>query len=111
LHTRVIAGWAGKLGSMRGQRLAHPGRAISGFSEFARFIDQRVTVIALINLDGVDVEAIANGVAALYLLPPQAAARLLRRMQEHESLALLLRTSHAVSVSWWTPRHETDNSS
>lgn len=76
LHTRVIAGWAGKLGSMRGQRLAHHGGAISGFlSEFARFIDQRVTVIALINLDDADVEAIANGVAALYLLPPQAAAR------------------------------------
>jgi hypothetical protein len=45
----------------------HHGGGIPGFqSEFARFLDDRLTVAILINLDDADVELIADGVAALY---------------------------------------------
>jgi len=34
---------------------------------FARFVEDRLTVIVLMNLDDVDIDSILNGVAALYL--------------------------------------------
>ena len=41
---------------------------MTGFrSAFARFLDDRLTIIILMNLDDVDPQAILNGVAALYL--------------------------------------------
>jgi hypothetical protein len=36
-------------------------------AEFARFVDDRLTIIFLMNLDDVDRESILQGVAALYL--------------------------------------------
>jgi CubicO group peptidase (beta-lactamase class C family) len=66
-------GW--ELGSRNGRRYVHHGGALPGFlSEFARYVDDRVTVAVLINLGDGDVEAIANGVAALHL-PPTARQR------------------------------------
>jgi hypothetical protein len=39
----------------------------------ARFVDARLTVIVLMNLDDVDLDSIVNGVAALYLPQTRAA--------------------------------------
>ncbi len=48
---------------------------IQGFlSEFARFVDDRLTIIVLMNLDDADPELIVHGVAAFYL-PASVAAR------------------------------------
>ena len=59
-------GW--ELGTLRGHRQVHHGGETSGFlSEFARFVDDRLTVVVLMNLDDADVESLANGVAAFYL--------------------------------------------
>jgi CubicO group peptidase (beta-lactamase class C family) len=53
--------------ALNGHRRVHHGGGIPGFqSEFARFLDDRLTVAILINLDDADVELIADGVAALY---------------------------------------------
>ncbi len=44
---------------------------MTGFlSEFARFVDDQLTVIVLMNLDDADVESIVRGVASLYLPAP-----------------------------------------
>jgi D-alanyl-D-alanine carboxypeptidase len=54
-----------------GHGQVHHGGALPGFlSEFARFVDDRLTVIVLVNLGDADPESIANGVAALYLPAP-----------------------------------------
>jgi CubicO group peptidase (beta-lactamase class C family) len=59
-------GW--ELGSLGGHRQVHHGGGIPGFqSEFARYVDDGLTIVVLINLDDADVESIAGGVAALYL--------------------------------------------
>ena len=44
-------------------------------SQFVRFIDDRLTVITLVNQDDADDAAIARGVAALYLPTAVPAAR------------------------------------
>ena len=61
-------GW--ELGTVRGRRLVHHGGGGPGIATtFARFVDDGLTVILLINLDDVDVDTILNGVAAIYLAP------------------------------------------
>ncbi len=45
-------------------------------SELARYVDDGLTVVVLMNLDDADVEAIANGVAALYLEVREPSERL-----------------------------------
>ena len=68
-------GW--QLGSLNGHRQVHHGGGIPGFgAEFARFVDDRLTVVVLVNLDDNAVDEIARGVAALYL--PAAAPAGLR---------------------------------
>lgn len=63
-------GW--ELGSYRGRKLVHHGGGGPGIAtEFARFVDDRLTIIVLINLDDVDVEAIMYGVAAFYFPAPE----------------------------------------
>ena len=65
---RYGLGW--EIDSFKGRRQVHHGGGIPGFqSEFARYVDDRLTVIVLINLDDADVQGIAEGVAALYLAP------------------------------------------
>jgi len=59
-------GW--ELGSFRDHKLVHHGGGMPGFrSEFARFVDDRLTIIFLMNLDDVDRFPILYGLAALYL--------------------------------------------
>jgi D-alanyl-D-alanine carboxypeptidase len=59
-------GW--ELGSFRDRKLIHHGGGMPGFrSEFARFVDDRLTIIFLMNLDDVDRFPILFGLAALYL--------------------------------------------
>ena len=51
-----------------GHRRVHHGGGIPGFSaDFSRFPDAGVTVIVLVNLDDNNIEAIADGVATIYL--------------------------------------------
>ena len=51
-----------------------PRRLAAGFiSEYARFPDDRVSVIVLMNKDDADVREVARGVAALYLQGAPAA--------------------------------------
>jgi hypothetical protein len=58
-----------------GRRVARHGGSLTGFrAEFARFIDDRVTIILLMNLDDVDWQTIVRGVAALHL-PAAAPSR------------------------------------
>lgn len=62
-------GW--QLGELRGRKLVHHGGGMPGFrTKFARFVDDRLTIIVLMNLDDVDVDSIVHGVAALYLPAP-----------------------------------------
>jgi len=59
-------GW--EIGSFRHRKLVHHGGGMPGFrSEFARFVDDRLTIIFLMNLDDVDRFPILYGLAALYL--------------------------------------------
>ena len=59
-------GWA--LEPLNGRRQVHHGGSLPGFiSEYARFVDDRVSVIVLINMDDADVRGLARGIAALYL--------------------------------------------
>jgi hypothetical protein len=55
-------------GAVRGRRVVRHGGSVIGFrSEFARFVDDRVTIIMLMNQHDVDWQTIVRGVAALYL--------------------------------------------
>jgi D-alanyl-D-alanine carboxypeptidase len=64
-------GWG--VDDYRGHRLIGHGGGIPGFStQISRFVDDRVTVIVLCNLDGGDSGALARGVAARYISPLQA---------------------------------------
>ncbi|HET6891503.1 MAG TPA: serine hydrolase, partial [Pyrinomonadaceae bacterium] len=59
-------GW--ELGSFRGRRLVHHGGGGPGIrTVFARFLDDRLTFIILMNLDDVDRYSIQDGLAAIYL--------------------------------------------
>ena len=65
-------GW--ELATAQGRRLVHHGGGLPGFqSEFARYVDDGLSVAVLINLDDADVEHIALGVADLHLPAPVAA--------------------------------------
>jgi CubicO group peptidase (beta-lactamase class C family) len=60
---------------VKGRRVARHGGSVVGFrAEFARFVDDRTTIILLMNLHDVDWQAIVRGVAALNL-PSAVASR------------------------------------
>lgn len=60
-------GWHVDLGVGKRQRIWHGG-GLPGFTaHFVRYVDEKLSVIALSNGDDSDMGAIANGVAALYL--------------------------------------------
>lgn len=62
-------GW--QLASHGGRKLVHHGGGMPGArAAFARFVDDRLTIIVLMNLDDVDKDSIVYGVAALYLPAP-----------------------------------------
>ncbi len=59
-------GW--EIGSLNGHRQVQHGGSMPGFrSGFARFVDDQLTVIVLMNAEDMDRDAIVNGIAALYL--------------------------------------------
>jgi CubicO group peptidase (beta-lactamase class C family) len=59
-------GWG--LEPFQGHRRVRHGGSLPGFiSEYARFVDDGLSVIVLMNLDDANVRAIVEGVAALYL--------------------------------------------
>jgi CubicO group peptidase (beta-lactamase class C family) len=59
-------GW--ELGSFRGHRLVSHSGGLPGFrAQVARFVDDKLTIIVLMNLDDVDPHAILGGVAAIFL--------------------------------------------
>jgi hypothetical protein len=66
--TSLPYGFGWELGSFRGRKLVHHGGGMPGFrAEFARFVDDRLTIIILMNLDDVDKDSILYGVAGFYL--------------------------------------------
>jgi D-alanyl-D-alanine carboxypeptidase len=66
-------GWG--LDALNGRRQVRHGGSLPGFiSEYARFPDDGLSVIVLMNTDDADVRAVARGVAALYLQDAPAAA-------------------------------------
>ena len=66
-------GWG--LEPFKGHGRVRHGGSLPGFiSEYSRFVDDRLSVIVLMNLDDADVRRIAEGVAALYLQDAPAAA-------------------------------------
>ena len=59
-------GWM--MATVRGHRLVHHPGGMPGFrSDIARFVDDDVTIIVLMNLDDVDIDRIIDGLAAVYL--------------------------------------------
>ena len=61
-------GWM--LANVRGHRLVHhPGGMPGARADIARFVDDELTVIVLMNLDDVDIDAIVLGIATLYFSP------------------------------------------
>ena len=66
-------GWM--LANVRGHKLVHhPGGMPGARGDIARFVDDELTVIVLMNLDDVDIDAIVLGIAAIYLPPPTPAS-------------------------------------
>jgi D-alanyl-D-alanine carboxypeptidase len=60
-------------GAVKGRRVVRHGGSVIGFrSEFARFVDDHLTIIVLMNLHDVDWQTIVRGVAAQYLSPAAA---------------------------------------
>ena len=59
-------GW--ELDSMKDRKQVHHGGSMPGFrSQFARFVDDRVSVIVLINADDVDRDSIVRSIVDFYL--------------------------------------------
>jgi D-alanyl-D-alanine carboxypeptidase len=59
-------GW--ELASVKGHRLVHHGGSLSGFrSEFARYVDDELSIIVLANCSASQPEEIARGVAGFYV--------------------------------------------
>lgn len=81
-------------------RVFHHG-GMPGFrAGYARFPDDRVTVIVLMNLDDVDIDTIVNGIAAFYVTPAgsrtRRRSRAPRRRSEHDSNGKVYREGVAV---------------
>ena len=59
-------GWM--TGTLKGHRFVHhPGGMPGARADIVRFVDQGLTIIVLMNLDDVDIDAVVNGLAAVYL--------------------------------------------
>jgi CubicO group peptidase (beta-lactamase class C family) len=62
-------GW--ELDSLNTHKQVHHGGAMPGFrSQFARIVDEKLTIIVLMNADDVDRDSIVRGIAELYLPVP-----------------------------------------
>jgi len=59
-------GWM--MATVKGHRLIHHPGGMPGFrSDIMRFVDDGLTIIVLMNLDDVDIDAIIGGLAAVYM--------------------------------------------
>ena len=59
-------GW--EINSFRNHKQVHHGGSIPGFrAEFSRFVDDRLTIIVLTNLDDVDRDSLMRGISDVYL--------------------------------------------
>jgi hypothetical protein len=70
LHDGATApyGFGWHVDTFRGHRRIRHGGGLPGFlSEYARFEDDRVTIIALTNGDDIDLPSLVGGLAVLYL--------------------------------------------
>ena len=68
-------GW--ELNTVGGHKIVHHGGSLPGFrAQFARFIDDKLTIVVLTNGDGANPRSIALGVAGLYIpgLTPERTA-------------------------------------
>ena len=62
-------GW--ELDAMNTHKQVHHGGSMPGFrAQFARFVDERLTIIVLMNAEDVDRDSIVRGIAELYLPVP-----------------------------------------
>ncbi len=71
-------GW--ELSTVRGHKLVHHGGSLPGFrAQFARFVDDKLSVVVLTNADNADPNLMALGIAALYLpdlIPERTVAKI-----------------------------------
>lgn len=71
-------GW--ELSSVGGRKVVHHGGSLPGFrAQFARFVDDKLSVVVLTNSDNADPHLIALGIAALYipgLIPERTVAKI-----------------------------------
>jgi CubicO group peptidase (beta-lactamase class C family) len=71
-------GW--ELSTVAGHKLVHHGGSLPGFrAQFARFVDDKLTVVVLTNGDNADSNLMAISIAALYipgLIPERAAGKI-----------------------------------
>jgi hypothetical protein len=59
-------GW--ELSAVQNHKQVHHGGSLPGFrSEYTRFVDDKITVIVLTNLDGINPGEIALGIAGFYI--------------------------------------------
>lgn len=66
--TDSVYGLGWQLNNVKGRKRIHHGGSLNGFrSEFARFVDDRITVIVLTNLNEAAPNEIAVGVAGFYI--------------------------------------------
>lgn len=66
--TTAPYGYGWRIGQFKGHRLIHHAGGMPGArAGIARFVDVGLTIIVMMNLDDVDIDAIVNGLAALYL--------------------------------------------
>jgi hypothetical protein len=50
-----------------------PAECLGFRDQFARFLDDRLSIIVVMNLDDVDIDSICRGIADLYLPSPRPA--------------------------------------
>ena len=71
-------GFAWDIDSINGHRVIEHSGSWQGFeTHIARYVDDRLTVVVLMNLGGADPAKVAHGIAAIYrpgLAPPTGAA-------------------------------------
>ena len=67
-------GW--QIDAVNGHKRVHHSGGMTGFrTNFSRFLDDRLTIIVLMNLDDVDIDAIVHGLARIHLAASSPAAQ------------------------------------
>ena len=67
-------GW--QIDAVNGRKRVHHSGGMTGFrANFSRFLDDRLTIVVLMNLDDVDIDAIVHGLARIHLPASSPAAQ------------------------------------